>query len=88
MGPRAIREASHMMCDGIHPHFDVSPAERLTDVGDLALPNTSLERMREALAAPVAELIRRTTWPGWAATIPSPCPCCAPTGLARATAGR
>ena len=59
MGPRAIREASHMMCDGIHPHFDVSPAERLTDVGDLALPNTSLERMREALAAPVAELIRR-----------------------------
>ena len=59
MGPRAIREASHMLCDGIHPHFDVSPVGRLTDVGDLTLPNTSLERMREALGAPVAELIRR-----------------------------
>ena len=24
-GPRAIRTASHMLCDAIHPHFDVSP---------------------------------------------------------------
>lgn len=58
-GPRAIREASHMLCDGIHPHFDVSPIEQLTDLGDLALPNTSLPAMREALAPQVAPLIAR-----------------------------
>ena len=36
MGPRAIRQASHMLCDGTHPHFNVSPLGRLGDVGDLA----------------------------------------------------
>lgn len=59
LGPRAVRQASHMLCDGIHPHFDVSPLGRLGDAGDLALPNTSLEAMREAMRAPVAALIRR-----------------------------
>ena len=58
-GPRAIREASHMLCDGIHPHFDVSPAGQLTDVGDLSLPNTSLAAMREAMGPQVDALIRR-----------------------------
>jgi agmatinase len=58
LGPRAIREASHMLCDATHPHFDVSPLGALGDAGDLALPNTSLERMREALAPRAAELIR------------------------------
>jgi agmatinase len=24
-GPRAIRDASHMLCEATHPHFDVSP---------------------------------------------------------------
>jgi agmatinase len=56
-GPRAIRTASHMLCDAIHPHFDVSPEGRLGDAGDLALPNTSLERMRAAMRAPVDALI-------------------------------
>jgi agmatinase len=59
LGPRAIREASHMLCDGIHPHFGVSPIPFLTDLGDLALPNTSLDAMRAALAGPVEALIRR-----------------------------
>ncbi len=27
-GPRAIRTASHMLCDGTHPHFNVSPTLR------------------------------------------------------------
>lgn len=58
-GPRAIREASHMLCDGIHPHFDVSPADHLTDTGDLELPNTGLAAMREAMAPCVAPLLRR-----------------------------
>jgi agmatinase len=58
-GPRAIREASHMLCDGVHPHFDTSPEGRLTDVGDLALPNTSLEAMRAAMMPQVERLIRQ-----------------------------
>ncbi len=58
-GPRAIREASHMLCDATHPWFDVTPLGRLGDAGDLALPNTSLAAMREALAPMADALIRR-----------------------------
>ncbi len=58
MAPRAIRQASQMLCDGTHPHFDVSPLGQLGDAGDLPLPNTSLERMRAALPALVDPLIR------------------------------
>ncbi|MEP7299469.1 MAG: agmatinase [Burkholderiales bacterium] len=57
-GPRAIREASHMLCDAIHPHFDVSPEGLFADAGDLPLPNTSLEGMRHAMQPLVSELIR------------------------------
>ncbi|WP_341887281.1 agmatinase [Variovorax sp. YR752] len=57
-GPRAIREASHMLCDAIHPHFDVSPDGGLGDAGDLPLPNTSLAAMREAMMPMVERLIR------------------------------
>jgi agmatinase len=56
-GPRAIREASHMLCDGVHPHFNVTPEGLLSDVGDLPLPNTSLEGMRAALMPQLAPLI-------------------------------
>jgi agmatinase len=59
MAPRAIRQASQMLCDGTHPHFDCSPLGQLGDVGDLALPNTSLQAMRAALPAQVEPLIRR-----------------------------
>jgi agmatinase len=58
-GPRAIREASHMLCDGVHPLFDVTPEGLLGDAGDLALPNTSLAGMREAMSPLAAELIGR-----------------------------
>lgn len=57
-GPRAIREASHMLCDAIHPLFDVSPEGRLGDAGDLPLPNTSLVAMRESMRPHVERLIR------------------------------
>jgi agmatinase len=57
-GPRAIREASHMLCDGTHPLFDLSPEGHLGDAGDLPLPNTSVERMREAMGPHVHRLIR------------------------------
>ena len=59
MGPRAIRSASHMLCDGTHPHFDLSPVDSLGDAGDLPLPNTSLEGMRAALQPLAAQLIAR-----------------------------
>ncbi|MGS0756517.1 agmatinase [Roseateles sp. GG27B] len=58
-GPRAIREASHMLCDGIHPLFDTTPDGHLTDLGDLPLPNTSLEAMRAAMAPLLAPLLAR-----------------------------
>jgi agmatinase len=56
-GPYQIRRASHMLCDGIHPLWGVSPLDRLADVGDLTLPNTSLAAMREALAPQAARLV-------------------------------
>jgi agmatinase len=56
-GPRAIRDASHMLCDATHPHFDCSPLGHLGDAGDLALPNTGLAAMREALTPLATSLI-------------------------------
>jgi len=38
-GPQQIRRASLMLCDGIHPLFDVSPLGLLGDAGDMRLPN-------------------------------------------------
>ena len=58
-GPYAIRRASHMLCDGTHPLFDVSPIDAMADAGDLTLPNTSLAAMRAALAPQAAALIAR-----------------------------
>ena len=57
-GPRSIRQASHMLCDGVHPHFNVSPDGSVGDAGDLPLPNTSLTAMREAMAPLIGPLIR------------------------------
>ncbi len=59
LAPRAIRQASQMLCDGTHPLWDVSPLGQLGDVGDLPLPNTSLDAMRAALAPLAADLVRR-----------------------------
>ncbi len=56
-GPRAIRQASHMLCDGIHPVLDSNPTPLLTDLGDLLLPNTSLAGMRAALAPQLPALL-------------------------------
>lgn len=56
-GPFAIRRASHMLCDGEHPLFNVTAGSALADIGDLALPNTSLAAMRAALEPQAAALI-------------------------------
>ena len=57
-GPDAIRRASHMLCDGTHPVFDTVALEHLTDLGDLALPNTSLEAMRAVLQAQASLMLK------------------------------
>lgn len=59
-GPQHIRRASHMFCDAIHPLFNVAPsADSLIDIGDLVLPNTSIEGMRAALMPMAQALIAR-----------------------------
>lgn len=58
-GPRAIREASHLLCDGTHPLFDCTLDGVLGDAGDLTLPNTSLAALRSALQPQAEVLIRR-----------------------------
>ncbi|MBL0943784.1 MAG: agmatinase [Hydrogenophaga sp.] len=58
-GPQAIRAASLMLCDGIHPVFDVSPLAHVGDALDMRLPNASplaevrahIERQAAALMA-------------------------------------
>jgi len=56
-GPKAIRQASHMLCDATHPHFDVDLDGVLGDAGDLSLPNTSLTNLRSALEPQARALI-------------------------------
>jgi agmatinase len=58
-GPFAIRRASHMLCDGEHPLFNISAGASVADIGDLALPNTSLSAMRAALRPQASALIAR-----------------------------
>lgn len=41
VGPQEIRRASLMLCDGIHPHFDVTPLGVLGDAYDMRLANAS-----------------------------------------------
>ncbi|KAI2500582.1 arginase [Fragilaria crotonensis] len=58
-GPRGIRTASHMLCDGYHPHFGTTPSGVLTDMGDFNLPNTSLTEMRAKLKPQVIPLLNK-----------------------------
>jgi agmatinase len=57
-GPQEIRRASLMLCDGIHPHFNVSPLGLLGDAGDMLLPNASgLAAVRAQIQAQAAQLM-------------------------------
>lgn len=59
-GPQEIRRASLMLCDGIHPHFDVSPLPYLGDGGDMALPSASaLGAVRAQIQQQAATLMAR-----------------------------
>jgi agmatinase len=57
--PQDIRRASQMLCDGEHPHFNCTPLGHLGDAGDLPLPNTGLEGMRQALPPLLAPLLKQ-----------------------------
>ena len=57
-GPQAIRSASLMLCDGIHPFFNVTPLGFLGDGYDMALPNASpLAEVRQQIQAQAATLM-------------------------------
>jgi agmatinase len=56
-GPGAIRSASRMLCDAIHPLYNCSPRDALVDVGDLRLPATSLQEHRAALQTAAERLL-------------------------------
>ena len=59
-GPQEIRRASLMLCDGIHPYFNVSPLGQLGDAGDMCLPNASpLAEMRGHIERHAAALMAR-----------------------------
>ncbi len=59
-GPQAIRSASLMLCDGLHPHFNVSPLAYLGDGYDMVLPNASpLTQVREQIQTQAAALMTR-----------------------------
>jgi len=59
-GPAEVRRASLMLCDGIHPHFDVTPLGALGDGGDLRLPNASaLADVRNRIEADAHRLMAR-----------------------------
>lgn len=58
--PQEIRRASLMLCDGIHPVFDVSPLGYLGDAGDMRLPNASaLPEVRAAIQTQAAALMQK-----------------------------
>jgi len=57
-GPQEIRRASLMLCDGIHPLFDVSPLGHVGDAADMRLPNASpLTEVRAAIQQQAAILM-------------------------------
>lgn len=57
-GPQEIRRASLMLCDGLHPHFGVSPLGQLGDAHDMALPNASpLAEVRQRIETAAAALM-------------------------------
>ncbi len=59
-GPQEIRRASLMLCDGIHPVFNVTPLGLLGDAYDMRLPNASpLSEVRTQIQQQAAQLMAR-----------------------------
>ena len=59
MAPQSIRAASQMLCDAVHPFFDISPTHFLGVAGNLKLPNASgLEAARTAIHQQAIPLVQ------------------------------
>ena len=59
-GPGEVRRASLMLCDGLHPHFGVSPLPVLGDGSDMRLPNASpLSEVRALITSQAERLMAR-----------------------------
>ena len=59
-GPAEIRRASLMLCDGVHPFFEVTPLGWLGDALDMRLPNASaLTAVRHHIQEQAAALMAR-----------------------------
>ncbi|MBV5297639.1 MAG: agmatinase [Rhodoferax sp.] len=57
-GPQEIRRASLMLCDGIHPYFEVTPLGLLGDGQDMRLPNAApLPDIRQQIERQAAALM-------------------------------
>ncbi len=50
-----------MLCGDKHTYFDTTPVNHAADLGNLLLPNTSLEAMRVALQPQAAAIIAKHT---------------------------
>lgn len=58
-GPTAVRQASLMLCDGIHPEWDLAPNEYIGDALDMMLPNAgSCNEVRAAIEKEAIELMK------------------------------
>lgn len=59
-GPAEIRRASLMLCDGLHPHFGVTPLGHMGDALDMRLPNAgALAEVRMRIEAEARRLMAR-----------------------------
>lgn len=59
-GPAEIRRASLMLCDGLHPHFGVTPLGHMGDALDMRLPNAgALAEVRVRIEAEARRLMAR-----------------------------
>lgn len=59
-GPAEIRRASLMLCDGLHPHFGVTPLGQLGDALDMRLPNAgALSEVRAHIESEARRLMAR-----------------------------
>ncbi len=59
-GPQEIRRASLMLCDGLHPFFNVTPVHHLGDALDMRLPNASpLTQLRSHIQQQASALMAK-----------------------------
>ena len=61
-GPQAIRAASLILCDGIHPLFDVSPVEQLGDALDMLDDDAALKEVMGPEFVKVYDSVKRNEY--------------------------